>query len=106
MKNSRNELLKEAILSRDKLKLKKALQKAKPEKWIVIKFDCNEGTIKYNDEFVSKEQMKAIIKEEEEAYEVKIITTRFASDNGEMCNELMDFIMHDDSKEVTGIDII
>ena len=69
-----------AILSKDKLKLKKVIQKCKPEKWVSLEVNYEDRTIKYKDQFITREMIKAILAEIEKDYELKLIVLSFGPD--------------------------
>lgn len=70
--SKRNDLI-EAILSRDKDKLKKILQEGKPEKWICIEMDYESRVITADKKTVNEEEVIEMLKENEKDYCVKLI---------------------------------
>ena len=90
-KESKKEQLIEAILSKDKDKLKEALQKGKPDKWITVVLDHCKQTIEYQKRLITKEEFEAIIKQEEKDHCVKLVVMNFNRDKEGCIEEDWDF---------------
>lgn len=69
---SKREILLNAILSRDKIKLQEALQVGKPEKWYSFSIDKDEN-ITLQGKKITKQEFDDFIKEEEKTYKVCLI---------------------------------
>jgi hypothetical protein len=74
--SKRNDLL-DAILSRDKNKLKKVLQSNKPEKWLCVVIDHKEGTIMVGNEITTEEKISQYIKRLEHEYNIRLLIMEF-----------------------------
>lgn len=90
-KESKKDQLIEAILSKDKGKLKEALQKGKPDKWMTIVLDHSKHTIEYKNRLITKEEFEAIVEEEEKDHCVKLVVMNFNRDKEGCIEEEWDF---------------
>jgi hypothetical protein len=74
--SKRNDLF-DAILSRDKSKLKKVVQSNKPEKWLCVVIDHKEGTIMLGNEIATEGEIGKCIKGLEHEYNVRLLIMEF-----------------------------
>lgn len=72
VKSKRNDLI-EAILSRDKKKLKVVLQEGKPEKWVTIELDHKAGTISMGKNIYTKTEIDEAFNEIEKDHCLKLV---------------------------------
>lgn len=70
VRNKRKELI-QALSSKDKEKLRKALALTKPEKWLSVSIDKNKN-IKLFNKSVTKQELERILDEEETNFQLKI----------------------------------
>ena len=75
-KSKRNDLI-DAILSRDREKLKKALQQGKPEKWVCIQMDHEKKELKVENKLMTKEDVRTMIAALEKDFCVKLILMEY-----------------------------
>ena len=71
-KNKKKELI-QALMSKDKGKVKKALSLSLPEKWMTIVVNHNKNTIEYQNKMVTESEMKSILEEYSKEYQVKLV---------------------------------
>ena len=62
-KQNRKKKLIEALASKDKDKLRKALSINKPDKWICFEINHNKKLIKYENRIISEDKMKLMLEE-------------------------------------------
>ncbi len=94
----------EAIMTKDKAKIKKALQKKGIVKWISLKVDYEKRTYTYKGIVYSKDQMKSIIEEEEKTFDLHVILLQYGEKPSDIEEDFTSFLGSQKDTKTLGAD--
>lgn len=95
----------EAIMTKDKAKIKKALQKKGVLKWISLEVDYEKRTYTYKDIVYSKDQMKSIIEELEKTFDLNIIILQYGEKPSDIEEDFTSFLGSQEEAKTLGLDL-
>ncbi len=91
MDKNKKKILLQALANNDKDKLRQAIAKTLPDKWVTYCIDHEEGTIKYGSRIISKEEADMIIQEARKDFNVRLTLMHWNRDEDQSTKEEWDF---------------